>query len=396
MGRWLLRLWADPTYGLLLRVGIGQVLVLGGVLLSVVGLRLRRRRGEARRRGSVARAEAAVLGLLAGELTEAEAALRLRRLPRGDLCEILERYAGALGGESRASLQGVYGALGLQRHALGLLRSRLWWRRLEGVRLLAAMGGDAGQGELVARLWDRSGEVRLAAARAVARRQALEALPTLLEALSSASRLSRRQVAEALVEFGASAWPALREALRTPPQGAGGLRLHATMLEVLALSGDWQAAGVIEAALSDPEVELRAAGFKAAILLHLNLSAERLRAGLRDPRWEVRALAARACGHAGQEALVQDLGVALSQEEWWVRFNAARALARLGGAGRRELERVAYQSVDGYARDAALQVLTEDPAYAELYAYRRQVGGEDGEVMLEEALLGAAGEEGAR
>jgi hypothetical protein len=45
----------------------------------------------------------------------------------------------------------------------------------------------------------------------------------------------------------------------------------------------------------------------------------------------------------------------------------------LKSAGRGELERLAERSQDGYARDAALQVLTEDPAYAVLHFYRHEL-----------------------
>jgi HEAT repeat protein len=396
MERWLLRLWGDPTYGALMRVGLAQLLVLAGVVVSVASIRLRRQQDDQVRRAAQQAAEVALLGLLSGEFTEAEAAAAMQRLPRAHLIQILERYTGALAGASRETLQGLYGALGLQRYALGLLRSWFWWRRLEGVRLLAAMSLEVGRPRLLAMLRDPNESVRLAAARALAQSRDAELMPPLLDALAGLYHISRRQLAEALVEAGPMAWPVMRQRLERHPEDEGQLRLHTTILEVLALSGDLQSAGVIERALVNPEVELRIAGFKSAMLLHLNLEPATLRQGLRDDRWEVRAQAARACGHAGHAALVPELGVALSHEEWWVRFNAARALDRLGPEGRRELERVVYQGVDHYARDAALQVLTEDPAYAELYAYRvelAQSSQSPAQAMLEAFLEGASEDE---
>lgn len=396
MERWLLRLWGDPTYGMLMRVGLGQLLVLAGVLITVVGIRMRRQQDAQVKRAAQQAAEVALLGLLSGEFTEAEAALAMKRLPREHLIQILEKYTGALAGASREALQGLYGALGLQRYALRLLRSWFWWRRLEGVRLLAAMGTALGLQRLLQMLRDPHEAVRLAAARALAQARQEEVLDALLDALAGLYHISRRQLAEALVEAGPVAWPLMRARLGQPPADEGQLRLHTTILEVLALSGDLLAAQVIERAMQDPEVELRIAGFKAAMLLHLNLDPERLRQGLRDERWEVRAQAARASGHARHAALVPELGVALSHEEWWVRFNAARALSLLGPEGRRELERVVYQGVDQYARDAALQVLTEDPAYAELYAYRVELAQESespAQAMLEAFLEGASEDE---
>ncbi len=391
MSTWLSRIWADPTYGTLMRISIVQVTLLAAVCISVAAIRWRRNTESVRTRAFHDVAQQALLALLAEEMEEVEVARVLRRLPRRDLCSILERYTTHLRGGSRETLEGLYGALGLRRYALRLSDSWLWWRRLEGIRLLGAMGGGLAQEVLVERLGDKHDAVRLAAARALAQSRDISVLPSLIDALGGAYRISRRQLAETLIDFGPRAWPSLRETLQSPPRHEGERRLHTTILEVLALSGDLQAASVIQDILGSEDMELRIAGYKAIMLLHLNLAAAQLRVGLRDKTWEVRSQAAKACGHAGHLELVEDLGVALSDDEWWVRFNAARALEQLGPEGRGELERVVYAGVDSYARDAALQVLTEDPAYAELYAYRVSVSGPesgDSEERLESFIDG--------
>jgi HEAT repeat protein len=85
----------------------------------------------------------------------------------------------------------------------------------------------------------------------------------------------------------------------------------------------------------------------------------------RHPAWPVRAQAARSLGlviarsqgaHADVDVVVERLGQLASDREYWVRNNAVEALARLGGPGRRALERLARCS-DRYAQERAREAL---------------------------------------
>ena len=331
---WMGTLWRDPLYGMLLRLCVGQALVLAGVCVTVAALRYHRLRDQEATQLTASEAYAPLMSFLAEEIDELRAASVLRPLPRDKLVDLLERLTANLHGPSLERLQLLYAALRLRRDAAWLVRSWRWWRRLEGVRLYGAMGGSMSHAPLLRALRDRHPSVRMAAARALGRIQSPDVLPSLLGALGGGMfDLSRRQIAAILVSMGPTAWPILRAELDKPAYQPGQLRLHTAILEVLALSGDLQARGVILRALRDPEEELRIAGFKAAVLMHLSLPAEELRRGLGDERWTVRAQAARACGAGGAGARPGGgpLGPGVVGE---VQRGAGLGDAQVGGEGR--------------------------------------------------------------
>lgn len=364
-------LLTDPLYRLVVRIISVQFVALVAVLATVVFIRLRRIR-QRRERMAANRTIAPILvRYLGGEIPLSEVIKTLRPLPKEQAAEILESYASAIASRLQEDLIALYRGLGLIDFAVRRSRSFIWWRRLEAVRILGMLEGKVEPQILFDRLRDPVPAVRLAAARGLGRSGDPRAVDPLLASLATPAGLSRPQIAAILVDLGASAHPRLRALLRKPPQTRAEARLYATILEVLALSGDTRAAPYIQYALTDQDPEIRIAAFRAAGILRLTLAPDDIVMGLEDDRWEVRAQAARTAGRVGLKEMVPHLATRLSDTTWWVRLNAASALRDLGESGLAELARLAADSNDPFARDMAARILTEDPRIGSSYLLGR-------------------------
>lgn len=355
------QLLSDPLYRLFIRVISVQFVALITVLAAVVFIRLRRIR-QRRERLAANRSIAPVLvRYLSDEIPLSEVIKTLKPLPKDEAAELLEAYASSIASRLQEDLVALYRGLGLIEFAVRRSRSFIWWRRLEAVRILGMLEGKVEPQILFDRLRDPVPAVRLAAARGLGRSGDPRAVDPLLASLATPAGISRPQIAAILVDLGSAAHPRLRALLRKPPQTRAEARLYATILEVLALSGDTRSAPYIQYALTDQDHEIRIAAFRAAGILRLTLAPDDIIMGLEDDRWEVRAQAARTAGRVGLKEMVSHLATRLSDTSWWVRLNAASALRDLGESGLSELSRIATDSNDPFARDMAQRILTEDP-----------------------------------
>lgn len=356
-------IWEEPLYRLVLQISLLQILFLATVVLGIVAVRAWRIHQGKRQVTVSAQLYTPLMSYLAGD-SELEVTYgAILHLPRHWVCLELERYTSMLTGGARSRIQALYVRLDLMKRGVRLCRSYFWWRRLEGVRLLGASGGQEAVATLIQRLWDRHDIVRLAAARALGGLDAKSAIAPLLESITRADQLSRRQLAQTLVAFGPAVHPVLRQILRQDARAPQDSRFTAMILEVLALTGDTGSAHEVKAALDSDNIEIRIAAYKAAVLLHLTLEPEQLQRGLADKQWPVRAQAALAAGKLGDQQVVDQLGVCLGDQAWWVRYNAGVALLQHGAPGVAELERVRQDSEDRFARDMAARALTSDPSY---------------------------------
>ncbi len=378
-------LLTDPLYRLFVRVISVQFVALITVLAAVVFIRLRRIR-QRRERLAANRSIAPVLvRYLSDEIPLSEVIKTLRPLPKDEAAELLEAYASSIASRLQEELVALYRGLGLIEFAVRRSRSIIWWRRLEAVRILGMLEGKVEPQILFDRLRDPVPAVRLAAARGLGRSGDPRAVDPLLASLATPAGISRPQIAAILVDLGSSAHPRLRALLRKPPQTRAEARLYATILEVLALSGDTRSAPYIQYALTDQDHEIRIAAFRAAGILRLTLAPDDIIMGLEDDRWEVRAQAARTAGRVGLKEMVSHLATRLSDTSWWVRLNAASALRDLGESGLSELSKLATESNDPFARDMAQRILTEDPHTGSNYLLGR------GATMLSPAITAPVG-----
>lgn len=364
-------LLTDPLYRLFIQLISVQFVALISVLATVVLIRLRRIR-QRRERLAANRSIAPVLvHYLSDEIPLSEVIKTLKPLRKDDAAELLEAYASSIASRLQEDLVALYRGLGLIDFAVRRSSSIIWWRRLEAVRILGMLEGKVEPQILFDRLRDPVPAVRLAAARGLGRSKDPRAVDPLLASLATPAGISRPQIAAILVDLGASAHPRLRALLRKPPQTRTEARLYATILEVLALSGDTRSAPYIQYALTDQDHEIRIAAFRAAGILRLTLAPDDIIMGLEDDRWEVRAQAARTAGRVGLKEMVSHLATRLSDTSWWVRLNAASALRDLGNSGLAELARLANESNDPFARDMAQRLLTEEPRAGSNYLLGR-------------------------
>lgn len=358
-------IWNDPLYRVVVSLSFGLMLGLTALLAVIWMVRLIRHRRRAINNAMVEDVSAALMAYLGDAIDLNTFIARTSHFSVYQRATILERYVATLTGESETKLARYFEASGMLRAAERLTRSPIWWRRLEGARLLGSGGYNAGANALLDLLHDRRLAVRLAAARGLGRTQDPEYIAPLLRALRR-GQLSRAAIAEVLVTFGPTSRERLRDLVMQLPDDPRAAILRATTVEVLALVGDAGATPFIQYALASNNTEVRIAAFKAAGIIRAGISSDELRSGLQDPSWQIRAHAASTAGKNKADRLIPDLAQLLGDTSWWVRMKAAYALDSLGEPGRHMLERIAQTHDDEYARGMALRVLTEDPEYADL------------------------------
>ncbi|MBN1655477.1 MAG: HEAT repeat domain-containing protein [Deltaproteobacteria bacterium] len=360
------RFWEEPLYRLVLQITFAQILFLASVIAGIILIRSLKLYRQKKNKRISQELFTPLMKFLSKESSIDEAFRALKKYPRHNICMELERYALMLKGSALADIRVLYECLNLRKHGKRLNRSFFWWRRLEGVRLLGAAGGEEVSGELLRRLADSHNIVQLAAARSLGSIDDPSAIEPIVRIMAESKQMSRRQLAQTLIAFGPAVQPYLRELVRKEITEPRDSRFIAMILEVLALTGDLESGPEIRAALMSPHLEIRIAAFKSAIILHLPLSPIELKNGLTDEQWPVRAQAALASGKLGDLTIGDELGNCLCDRSWWVRYNAGAALFQLGPLGIEKLEYIAQHAEDAFARDMAIRTLTSDPSYQAL------------------------------
>ncbi|MDX6645819.1 MAG: hypothetical protein QOK40_1546, partial [Miltoncostaeaceae bacterium] len=183
-----------------------------------------------RRRRLLDRTRAAVLESLDGTPAGA-AATSLGRLPQDLRIRVLGELAANLGGAGREQLTALAREVGLLDAAEALCRSRRWWRRLRGVRLLTMLGG--GESVVPPLLRDPEPAVRAQAAEWAADHPLPQVTEALLALLGDPTSLCRAAVQDSLLRMGARAAEPLARYL----ESASGIGCEGA-LEVAAGSPD--------------------------------------------------------------------------------------------------------------------------------------------------------------
>ena len=359
----LFTLWEEPLYRFILQITIAEIIFLALIILGVIAARQMRLIREKRRARIASAIFDPLMRYLAGDMSIDEIHQTLHKYPKTVVCLELERYVTMLDGRTLSRIRALYEQLNLRNYGIKLAYSRVWWRRLEGARLLGATSGEAVAEVLMELVTDDNPVVRLAAVRSLGRIRHTRAIRPLLDMLSKAEQMSRRQLAQTLIAFGSDVQPYLKEILREEMDAHGDPSFLATILEVLALTGDASSEPEVQLAIASTQLEVRIAAYKAAALLHLPLEPTVLVSGLEDDAWQVRAQAAVAAGKLKETRVIEELGACLSDRSWWVRSNAGNALFSCGKPGVEMLEEIVATSGDPFARDMALRTLTSDPLY---------------------------------
>ena len=277
----------------------------------------------------------------------------LRRLDAAQAAELFATFTPHLRGAERDWLGAVALDLGLADRARRLCRSRLWWRRLQGVRLLTLVGGRAAEEEAVLPLaWDRNPLVRSQVAEWAGAHPTDAGIRTLTEMLGDPSRSSRFSVQDALVRLGGLVVEplALRLAsVQNPLAATTGLRVAEGL-------GDPRLLSAVAALCDAPEPGVRQAAYAALGSIGGEGAAARLVAALGDAHPSARAAAAAAIGRMGHWPAAAALAKEMAHTAWDVRLAAGRALARLGPPGELTLRKV-LDSPNAFAADMARHVL---------------------------------------
>lgn len=253
-------------------------------------------------------------------------------------------------------------------------------RRLRAAMALAELGDHSAAPVLVAHLDDREPEVRVQAARGLARMRWTPAIDEIVARFGTETPWVRSRFADTLVGFGSAATGPLLAYVRINHR-------HETVgpvaaIRTLAVIGDDQAVRPLMELLGEADTEIRIAVIEALGLLANPLSAPALRSEARSADWRVRAKAATALGQLRDVDALDILAGSLTDAAWWVRRNSAAALAAIPGGTDRLYE--ALSSVDRFAADAAAEALVD---LGELAASRqRQAEGRAG--SRERALIG--------
>lgn len=322
-----------------------------GVMVALVIIRLwtnwlRSRHAEARR--------TLVPVLLGGAELDPAA---LRRIPDHVVSDLSLDLIQLVRGAERDAFIANATRLGIPRRLARRMGS--WSQRKRAVALqgLAQLDDSISRAALWRALDDRSCDIRLAAAQALAGKGEQLDAQDLVRRLSLGSEQPSRTVV-GLFRTIADTQPEQIKALALQPDQDLEVRLAA--IEALSNTGDYSLVPVIKSlALEAPEGAEELPRYLHALgkLGHPG-GREAVLAGLSSESMAVRAAAARAAGRIALVDSADRLVDLLDDPEWWVRFRAAEALIELGEAGAPRL-RAAAALGPGPARDAAVTMLAE-------------------------------------
>ena len=308
-----------------------QVLVAEGILLYVAimvyfGHGVWLWRSEKRAGPKLARAQATIIEMLGASQLVPREIKSLRGLSQQLQIKLISDIAPNLSGEHRKWLAAVAEDLGLAAHARAGCRSKRWWKRLEGARLLTMLGAD--EDVLAALLKDRHPEVRAQATEWSADHPTLGVTTSLIALLEDPKGLPPFAIRDALLRMGTTVVESLAEYIASHSgrrveealEVAAGLADHRFMEPALSLSRD-----------ESPRVRATVARLMGA--LGGNLAVETLVSLLEDREPQVRAAAARATGELGYWPSAGTLAGLLQDPNWEVRRETGVALRALGAPG---------------------------------------------------------------
>ncbi len=340
--------------GVLLRLLLAEVAALWLVTSVVFGHALWNRWRTSRNEPRVTRARSALVNMLTrdsrkGDTLDNELRSAFKRLPVHQQVNLFSDLASSLDGNQRALLTEFAIEFGLVERAENACRSRLWWRRLYGCRLLTLVG----EGEsIVPKLFhDQHPDVRAQAAEWAATHPKPEIVAALVNQLAAPTDLGRFSVQDSLLRLGSPANEPLTEYLATHQ----GTAVEAALEVAIGLADP----RMLSAALTlchDSEPRVRALATALIGALGGDDSLPILMNLLDDPADDVRAAAAEALGRLKYVSSAPALALKLRDRAWDVRLASGLALRNFGAPGILYLRR-SIGDVDPYAADMAHQLL---------------------------------------
>lgn len=344
--------------GWLVAIVAGQIGLLAVLSVVLIGHRRLEDRRARWRQAARARLAAVLRETLQGRALPEAFRHAADRAAGADVAVVLQQHAAQVHGEMWEPLTAeLRRSVWFARFVQPRWRSRLWWRRLMGARMLAILGTRDDLAVAHRLIRDRHPAVRTAGIgllRRIGDRALLEAV---LEQAVDAPRVVRRHYFNTLLARPGELVGVLEERLRAP---RGDYERRA----LLDLAGEAGAPELVEAVAAqarhgNPEIRVAVA---RALGGYPHPTAERVLADLlTDPLWTVRARAAASLGTVRAQGTRDALAAALGDASWWVRLRAAVALRQLGSPGI-DLLRHARGAGDRFAAEMAQYVLGLGPA----------------------------------
>ncbi|MBI1177593.1 hypothetical protein GC207_09160 [bacterium] len=246
------------------------------------------------------------------------------------LLGVFEEMRKQLKGEFAERLNSLMRIMGLMTECLERLNHPIWYRRAQAAELLGNFNDPNVVLALYRALEDRRLEVRIAAARSLARLQSVQSVREIVNALIGRQTDPSLSITEVFRSLGAQHIDELRELLkdRTVP-----LTAKVLAIDALGRLGSLAAVEELLDIYDHSHLPIRIAAMQALSRLGdpRTLSAAMLAAN--DAAWEVRAQAAICLGRIGSDEAVPVLQQLLADDQWWVRYHAAQALYALGHRG---------------------------------------------------------------
>lgn len=281
----------------------------------------------------------------------------LPRLPRGQRLWFLLlwiRTQRQLRGQALANLNALLRELGLERHALRLLRSRSVRKRLLGLGCLRHLGDSAYWNAVAPLVLARNPAVSLSAAQTLVAMHPTRAMQTLLPLALHRPDWAQPRLAALCRQAGPAAvtGPLLGTLLDTAEPG------RERLVDLLVWADPRHTAAWARQTLEDETahapVALECLGELADPRDHA-----RLLRTLEQPDPEVRLAALRALRRQLRADDETALRACLADASWWVRQEAADALVRLPGLPAERLPALLESIADRYGRDALRRALAE-------------------------------------
>lgn len=302
---------------------------------------------------------------LAGDPAFVDALIDIRTSVNGPEVERLDAIAGR---------HGV-----MDEYARNVASKHFLTRRLRSAVALAELADDSWAETLMGLLEDREPEIRIQAARGLARMRWTPSIDAIVDRLGREEPWVRSRLEDALLEFGSRAtWPLLAYARVNHPFDSEG---PASAIRTIASIGDPGACeGLVEILeeARDPEVQL--ATIETLGVLGVPTAGPAIAEKFRSADWRLRAKAATALARLGPTVSIPVIAQGIYDSNWWVRRNSAKGLARhrLGI----ECLHAALRSDDVDAKDAAAEALFDA---GEVVAAKRRV--EEGVASPEDVRL---------
>ena len=332
-------------------VGGSALLLL--LLALLVGQRLVRAAGEARRRSLVSRYGPIIAEALSTDSPQAlDAAARIPARHRPLLASLVLAPLHVVRGGHNTRAAELADRLRLSDDWRTDLRSRRWWHRSEAALALGLLRDRSTIPALIGLLDDEHEQVRAAAIDALGQIGDPSAVAALLMRMSDPTRHERARLVQSLRAFGEGATAALLEHAALHPND------RALVATILSFVGGAAARDPLLQWATADDAETRAAAWRALAAIGLDERAfYHALKGLGDDEAAVRAAAARALSRTGRGDAATHLAGHLD-DEWEVAAQSARALIKLGADGHAALVARVSQG-PGLGHDLAQQVLWE-------------------------------------